>query len=716
MNKIITINLGGIAIQIEENAYDELRDYLKRLQDHFRGTENSEEIMADIENRIAEMLYEKLKVGKVSINLSDVNEVAKSMGTPSELQNEDEGSEKSGPEAGPHKRIKRLFRDPDDRKVGGVCSGIAKYLNTDVTIVRVLWVAAFFVFGTGLLIYFLLWAILPEAKTAAEKLEMMGEVPNVENIKNTIRDEANQAYSKIKETAESGSVQRAFDNVLSFFVSLVKAFSKVFAIMILVVIFVAIIVSFFRFFGNGNWFNFGDLDLNYRELSTGISGSGIFWFFKISWFLVIVIPLIYILVRIFTGLMDAPKPSRIVKQGVLSIWLLTLFAGIGAFVYGLNQFKEDATSVEQKVMSFEDDTIHISVSDFIIEGLYKRDQRIKLDVVPMLEEQAYLEIKKTVRGKNQSETEKGIASISDGYRISGKNLFFHEFVLFKDKSAAKMPELSYTLHVPQGKFIYFHPNTKDIIYHVNNVQNIQDYNMAGKLFSVGSSGLSCIDCPDHLSENSSLPQSQDVIERIDISDAIRVEIIEDGTNKIVYPKEKKWRESLEVELNNNHLSLSKNNDLSVVMDWFKQDPELKVEIHTSGLKRLEVDGASKVVYRANSATNKEYFSVSANGANQLEINDLSASKISVDLAGANSLQIGGSSNIFLLESDGASTLNAFDMKARSIHVNVAGAAVCKVYASDKITGNVDGTSKLKHRGGAKVSVKSRGVSVVDSDE
>ncbi len=715
MNKIITINLGGIAIQIEEDAYDVLRDYLKSLELHFQGGENADEILSDIENRIAEMLYEKLKAGKVSINKVDVEEVSKAMGNPRELETEEVHTEQTETKR-ERRKIKRLFRDAEEQKVAGVCAGIAKYLDIDVTLVRVIWLVMLLFFGTGFLLYVLLWAILPEAKTAAEKLEMMGEVPNVENIKNTIRDEASHAYKRIQKTAESTGVQRFFEKALAICVSLLKAFAKFFGVIIIIAVVFAIGSFFLRFFAGHGWFNWGNgLRFDIDDFNTALVGTGPYWFVKICWFLAIVIPLLYILVRILITLIDAPRPTKLVRQGVVSVWLTTILLGVGGVIYGMNQFKDEATVTTKNELSLTSDTLNIIVSDFNSDDLEIYETRCRLNVVQNTENNAFVELTKKSRGKNGEEAQKGIDALTESLRFTGNTLLISEYVLTSGKS--KLPQLKYTVYVPAGTYVNFNLNTERVIHHIENRQDIYDRDMAGRVFLMTASGLSCTDCEtEYTKPSKSEAFSSDYIEHIDISDAVRVEIIEDGTNRIEYPKDKKWRQSLEVELKSNKLEISRNDDFDAILDWFSGNDDLKIIVHTSGLKSIDVDGASSVLYTADPTITKEYFEIDASGANKIEIVNLNCFKTSADVAGTNKLTLQGKTNIFLLESDGASSIHALDFKSENTNVDVSGAAICRINASREITGKVDGASSLTYRGNPEVSVKSRGMAAVKRED
>ena len=173
MNKVININFQGRVIPIEEPAYEELKKYIDSLRAYFANEEGKEEIINDIENRIAELFSEKLKAGQSFISGAHVEAIIASMGRPEqfdELAFEAQSNEtSSSSEKEQSQQFKydpspkgSLFRNANDKILGGVCSGIGAYLKIDTTLVRVLFaMLAFGAFGTGLVLYIILWAILP---------------------------------------------------------------------------------------------------------------------------------------------------------------------------------------------------------------------------------------------------------------------------------------------------------------------------------------------------------------------------------------------------------------------------------------------------------------------------------------------------------------------------------------------------------------------------
>ncbi|HDZ40273.1 MAG TPA: PspC domain-containing protein [Bacteroidetes bacterium] len=193
MKITVSINIGGMAFHIDEDAYTELKIYLRSLDRYFAKEPSSAEIMADIEARIADLLKAKINDYKQVVTLQDVKEVINTLGTPEDIS-DDSGSayERLG-STGYH----RMYRDPDNRIISGVCSGMAAYWRIDPWIMRVIFIVISLPGGLGILIYVILWIVLPEAKTTAQKIEMKGDPVNIHNIKDSVRQEFDNVKEKM---------------------------------------------------------------------------------------------------------------------------------------------------------------------------------------------------------------------------------------------------------------------------------------------------------------------------------------------------------------------------------------------------------------------------------------------------------------------------------------------------------------------------------------
>lgn len=197
MKKVVNASIGGKGFSLDEDAYARLSAYF----DHFKARLNKDtqssmsEVMSDLENRIAELFDQG--IGGATYRVVDyelVNKVVTQLGMPdgsAEPYGPSTASTGSAPDgAGPDfsysgikgEAPKRLYRDPDNKAVAGVCSGLASFLNIDITIVRIIILLTILLWGSGLVVYLVLWIVVPLAKTPAQKCEMRGIEPTAENM------------------------------------------------------------------------------------------------------------------------------------------------------------------------------------------------------------------------------------------------------------------------------------------------------------------------------------------------------------------------------------------------------------------------------------------------------------------------------------------------------------------------------------------------------
>lgn len=181
MNKIININLAGRLIPMDEPAYEILNRYLDILKQYFGAEEGGSEILHDMEDRIGELLQEKIKKGAIAISIKDVEEIKAVMGQPEQIvdetgadENFDDTQQNKENVSGNGKANetfedipKHLHRSSNEKVIGGVCGGLSAYFNLDPAIVRLIFALVSIFWGSGILIYLILWVILPEAATTA---------------------------------------------------------------------------------------------------------------------------------------------------------------------------------------------------------------------------------------------------------------------------------------------------------------------------------------------------------------------------------------------------------------------------------------------------------------------------------------------------------------------------------------------------------------------
>ena len=218
MNKTLNINLGGYPIVINDDAYVALSNYLKAIERHFADSESASDIIQDIESRMAELFLEHA-AGRPIIEMHDVEAAIAIMGRPEVFGAEagatyDEDSFIPDPDGSANsssfatdagiKTGKRMYRDPDNTVLAGVCGGLSAYFGiNDPLWMRLAFVAVTLLgYGFGVVLYLVLWVILPVANSAREKLAMRGEPINVNSIADTIEQEVNRITKQF--TSEDG--------------------------------------------------------------------------------------------------------------------------------------------------------------------------------------------------------------------------------------------------------------------------------------------------------------------------------------------------------------------------------------------------------------------------------------------------------------------------------------------------------------------------------
>lgn len=236
MNKTIIININSIVFHIEEDAYETLRSYMIDIKRHFSQSADSGEILLDIENRIAEMFMERIQQGKKEvINKQDVEEVIHQMGRVSDFEEVDEFEDRSSTyeEYSTYSLSeKKLLRSADDVVIGGVCSGLGYYFGIQTKWVRALFVLFVLLGGSGVLLYVVLWAVMPVATSRADRMAMRGEEPNLHNFKKSFEEELDRYKYDFQDA--QGNIHKGVKVVGSGISSVFKFIGKAFIFLLLI--------------------------------------------------------------------------------------------------------------------------------------------------------------------------------------------------------------------------------------------------------------------------------------------------------------------------------------------------------------------------------------------------------------------------------------------------------------------------------------------------
>jgi phage shock protein PspC (stress-responsive transcriptional regulator) len=347
MKKTLTVNLGGTVFHIDEDAYQLLEKYLANLKVHFSREDGTDEILSDFEQRISELLSDKIRAGYNVITIDDVETVIKRMGKVEDLCENDfreDDSKKNQNSSGSSQQPRgerlgrRLFRNEDDKMLGGVCSGLAAYMGWDPTPVRLFAFLLIFVWAVSIPVYIVLWLLVPAARTATEKLQMRGEHVTVENIGKTVTDGFEKFSSKVNEYASSEKArsmpQRIADVVAELIGIVLKCFGILIGVVLLPVLIVVVVSLFFAILGliiGGISGSFGLLSHWMPLMDWSHIGHYSVWgltLLAILGILLVGIPLAGLLHSILCAVFKWKSWSEGTKWAMFILWFIALIFGI----------------------------------------------------------------------------------------------------------------------------------------------------------------------------------------------------------------------------------------------------------------------------------------------------------------------------------------------------------------------------------------------------
>lgn len=548
MNKTININLGGTFFHIDETAYQKLKRYLdairRSLSDDPKGRD---EIIADIELRIGELLAERVRDARQVVSDSDIEEIIAVMGQPEDylvdeemFSEEDRGSYKKS-NYGSTKR--KLFRDGDDKFLGGVCSGVAYYFDVDVIWIRIAFLLAVFAgFGSGILIYIILWILLPEAQTTAEKLQMEGEPVNISNIEKRVRSEFENASESVKNAVDDVTVaaKGAYDNVsssfkkkelrnskarsgiqevidtlggvLGMFFKVIGKFIGVLLIIISSATLIGLIIGMFTTgaadFMGAEWMF--DEDFIFSN-NTNIP----IWLLSLLILILVGIPF---LMLFFLGLFILSSKSRglsrTAKMALLGVWLIALLSTIYIGVKQASEYARDGHVIENndltiapldtltikmidnKVLSDRASLRHSSHTKKVLDEkdemfMYSNDVIVnikKSDSVP------YVMIEKEARGRTRKVAKENARGITYNFSQAGNTLLLDGYLLTKPEDGYRNQEIEIVIYVPIGQTVYLDESIRSFLGWIENVDDMYYRDMSEHYYTMTEDGLKCIDC------------------------------------------------------------------------------------------------------------------------------------------------------------------------------------------------------------------------------
>lgn len=529
MNKTISINLGGFFFHIDEDAYQKLSRYFDAVKRSL-SPDGRDEIMKDIESRIAELFQERLKNDKQVVGLYEIEEVISIMGQPEDYKIDDEKStyqSSSSSSTNFYYPTKRLYRDKENGMLGGVMAGLGHYLGIDTLWLRIIMVILFFGFGTGLFVYIVLWILVPEAVTTTQKLEMRGEPITISNIEKKVKEGfddiaskfSNIDHEKITNSAKSGAtrigstIEEVIATIFKVFAKLVGSFIIFFSGIALIAIVITSIIMIFSSTMPDNYI------LNNIQTPIGLETP--LWAQGLLLLLGFGIPLFFLLMLGLKLMVNNLRSlGNYVKYSLLAVWLIAVGIIISLGINEASQLAFEGKSVQKEVITIAPtDTLKIKFknNDFYSKSIYRdhdfkitQDEgdneiiysnNVSIEIKYTDEATSYMLIEKLANGKSTSQAKKRAEKIKYNYKIEGNTIFLDNYLLTAVENKFRGQEVEIYLYLPKGTIFqtdesYGNYDRSDYDFFDEN-----EYDTKNPVFQVDSDKIKCLNCSESESNN-----------------------------------------------------------------------------------------------------------------------------------------------------------------------------------------------------------------------
>jgi phage shock protein PspC (stress-responsive transcriptional regulator) len=514
MNTTVTIHLAHTLFHIDSDAFALLKNYLNKLEKSFAQTEGKQEILEDIEVRIAELFSQyTIREGYV-ISEKNVNAVIEILGSPEDISEEETQEESTKSYA-----QKKLYRDTDERIIGGVASGLGHYFGIDRVWIRlILIILVLSSIGGVVFVYILLWALIPEAKTTSEKLRMRGEPVNISNIEKKIKeglDDVTQKvksvdYSKVGDDLKKKSIKfsEMLERLILLLVSIASKIIGFFMILFSTIVLIGLLfsVAIFGFISS--------IEIPPEIIFLTMNTDLPLWAFSLLLLFGVGIPFTFIFVlglRLLTSKRKLMNNSTKYTLGVIWITTLLLISFTIAREFRSNAFTARTTQNELIDMNTKD-TLRIRMNTvqydneilvFNATHLIYNDEdelsllldEIRLNITQSKDDKTQLRIEKKAKGRNQKRARENANAISYPFEYYNKNLLLDSQWLASIAQARNEQQVRLNLEVVEGQYLYIDRDFSSLMYReIKNDQNNSRRKIAGHLWKMENGTLICQDC------------------------------------------------------------------------------------------------------------------------------------------------------------------------------------------------------------------------------
>jgi phage shock protein PspC (stress-responsive transcriptional regulator) len=540
MNKTININLAGSFFHVDENAYAHLQKYLDAVRATLSPEDSIEEIMNDIEARIAELFSESMTSNDQVITLSRVKEIIDIMGQPQDF--DPEGAAESNA-AEQYKSIKQLFRDEENKYLGGVASGLGHYLGIDCLWIRLIWLLLFFFSsGTFFMIYILFWILVPAAKSTSDKLKMKGQPINISNIEKRVKE----GYDKLSDNMKSvdydkygNQVKRGSNRVVEVIGNLLKGtltvLAKLLGVLILIFSITTLLGLAFGLFSAGSLEFWGQADLIQYYQAVSVAQIP-FWALLTIVFLAVGIPFIVLfIVGLKLLIPNLKSMGWTPKILIFALWIASILALIffgakhATFSSVTGQFQREIPLPISK-----NDSLTLTMNQSLLSGRSSErddDFKIKMDadknpiivtnnvrliVRSTQKEEGFIKVDSYADGATLDEAQDKAMQINYQIQYTDGVLELDPFLTTDLAHKYRDQHVEVIVYLPTGSVLWADHNTHSYHQNTRAYNDLLDSGYEGHYMQVLDRELICLDCSSEENESNGADDQENDIQNINI--------------------------------------------------------------------------------------------------------------------------------------------------------------------------------------------------------
>jgi phage shock protein PspC (stress-responsive transcriptional regulator) len=784
MKKTLSINVSGIIFHIEEDGYETLRKYLDSINRYFSSFEDSSEIIADIENRIAEIFLSKLNEGKQVITAEDVSQLIVIMGNVNDFKAAEENDfageqpkrepqPKSAQPSGPKKLVrdqsnkilggvcsglahyfgidsvwprlifalltigygggliiyiilwialpvealeeeagvKKMYRNPESKVLGGVAGGIAAFFGFDVVLVRILFVIFAFFGGFGIILYIILWVSIPEAKTITEKMEMQGEPVTLSNIESSVKKSLNEKDAEESTLAKIilfpfrvlaavlNFIAKILGPILKVIVDVLRIMIGIVVLLIGIALVLAVLLAFGLLFGIISSSTLPSWHLEGISFPVEAFKATFSTWTIIAAFFVVFIP------ALFIQLLGSSIIAKRIAFRPFVGWTLFVVFFVSVLALGVSlpriiySFREDGDYKVEKTFDIIGKKTIMKVNETGLDDYRVTDLTLK----GYDGKQIKLVERFIAQGSTHKNAIENAQMVAYNVQQADSVITFDSNITFNKDAKFRAQRLEMDLYIPyNAQFVISEELWRLIDNNYHDYDGYRDSNF-DKTWKMTEHGFECVDC--------SQPTESKVLElndqfgfkdfnELNITGIFNL-IIRQGEYSVEMQGPESEKKRFKVDQSGERLEIEyKSRSKTYWLKHMDDDP-VKIIISMPNLTKLKVKGAGKVRI---DGFNEESMDIKLLGAMTCDAN-FKARNLQLDLSGPMVFELDGDGDFLEADVNKVAQLKASSYEVRHAVVNAREMGRARVNARERVEIETDFTGSVKYQGHPEVIKK-----------